>query len=123
MDDWPFQISERQATIELEEGARREASYDEEVMWVARNIGNVAARPSEAPSNAAWQMLVLSERNPVEKRNFYKEHYRGVALRGMDQDEDTVSRRSQIHQFDLLEQFQSWQKCPHCGERLFNADR
>lgn len=114
--EWGFAISHSAAAVELSAGALRESSYDDEVLWVGNNIGNPLARPSLAPSNAGWQLLVSAERNPSETRNFYKDHYAKVAGGKSDAEDESVHRRSEIQQFDLLDQFKGWRVCPHCGK-------
>ena len=114
-DEWPFTISKQQAASELALGEHRDSNYDRDVGWVAVNVGNEEARPSTAPSNAAWQLLLQAGENSANKRMFYEKHWKSVEERKQKVDEETVQRRSEIQQFSLLDQFEGWKHCPHCG--------
>lgn len=116
-DDWPFWITEDNARKQVAAGIGREASYDVEVMWVADNIGNADATPAAAPSNASWRLLLMSCADKAQMRQFFQQHY--AKVRGGDDDSTEKDRRTRSIDIEsVLGRFESWRKCPHCGEEI-----
>ena len=113
-DDFPFAISKELARKHLVAGEGREGDYETEIEWVATNIGNVKATPKLAPSNAAWNMLITAGANIAARRQFYATHYKTLNEKKADANDEAIVRKSEIQQFELLEQFEEWRLCPHC---------
>jgi hypothetical protein len=61
--DWPFEVSRRVVREELIAGVDRKSSYGERVEWVSQHLDDPLVRPSTAPCNAAWSMLVWAQEN------------------------------------------------------------
>ncbi len=55
-------------TLQLKAGAGRQASYLDCVQWVADHIDNPDAMPVDAPSNAAYSMLLTARE---DRKSFY----------------------------------------------------
>lgn len=122
MSDGPkFKASKQKIELELKEGASRVGDYEFEVEWVANNIGNLSASPAEAPSNAAWNMLVHAMRNAAQESAFYNNHYKPIQQKKSQENEGVLQRKQEIRTFDLLNQFKKWKNCPHCGEEITAA--
>lgn len=93
-------------TSQLLEGQGRTASYTQVVNWVADNIDNPTAMPVDAPSNAAYSMLLSA-------REDRKAFYTGLRQTMKESDKDVRDSLDDPRYQDiegLLEKFSSYQK-------------
>jgi hypothetical protein len=100
---WPFRISRKRAATEMAMCHDRKASFVDEVNWVARNLGNAKARPTAAPSNAAWNLLVA---HVVDQKAFwpiYRQTMSGRAAEEASDRKDLVKDHDRLRK--LMEPF------------------
>jgi len=111
--EWPFEVSRRVVREELIAGVDRKSAYGERVEWVSQHLDDPLVRPSTAPCNAAWSMLVWAQEN---RKEFYAQQ------RQVQSKKDEVDAESKEIQDDtgkylkILEGFE-------CFHRLSDAVR
>ncbi len=64
----------------------KECTANQAVEWVAENLEVRGIKPQDAPSAAAWAMLMWARTSPITKSEYWK-HYYGKIISGQATDE------------------------------------
>lgn len=113
--DWPFSISRDEASVELESGEGRSSSYGERLEWVAQNLDKRSVRPSDAPCNGSWSMLVWAVEN---RKDFYSQQRQFVARGEQEGEEQKVLDRDFGRFEKMIERFSCWRRLDTRVEEL-----
>ena len=104
---WPYRISRDEADSELEAGCGRTSSYATRVEWVSQHLDHLSARPSTAPCNAAWSMLIWATEN---RKEFYAQQ-RQFLSKGEQEGEEQRAVERDFKRFDeLIKKFACWKR-------------
>ena len=81
------------------------------------NLGNPAATPKKAPSNAAWAILKAASLEKDGATKFISSIYRPLRTKDAEGAGEEW-KRAEVETFELLDQFEALNHCPHCGKEL-----
>ena len=105
--DWPFEVSRRVVREELIAGVDRKSSYGERVEWVSQHSDDPLVRPSTAPCNAAWSMLVWAQEN---RKEFYAQQRQVESKKDEEDAEEREILEDTSRFLEILNSFECFTK-------------
>ena len=104
---WRFRISRAEASDELAAGSGRQSGYAERVEWVSQHLDTLSARPSTAPCNAAWSMLLWATEN---RKDFYSQQRQLMGRLEPDTDTTPETRRDMTRFQEQMQRLACWRQ-------------
>ena len=105
--DWPFDVGRAEVRAELIAGVDRTSSYAERVEWVRQHLDDPLVRPSTAPCNASWSMLVWAMDN---RKEFFQQQRQVMSKKDENEREAREMELDAEKYLKLIEGFECFRK-------------